>query len=1752
MGSLEVQTSTGLDSLPPRPPTPPREACHEPAASARIALAAVDRHLNLQTPPSIYSPADSVTTNSGSASNRKRVGFSARAEYKDAPVYPEGNVAKAHQPTPVSLPPSSSKPVKSILKVTTYAPNPLDPISASTAHQSGPNEDISTMLESAIQHLAGSNRDSKVDAYMVLTQALKTTNNLPDRAALQEQIGFFAQCIQRDVTAKTPEGTLDSSLVNHALSLLSTVIYFPSIAAAIPHEFAVFIIDHCIRTFEDSTSPKESVRHLMHVVGHQKFSQKVMTADRVARLISSLHNIEEHLKGKSIIMARVLIYRQLLRNCRSHMVVNSDWLLDLFTDMLSSLKEIRSAAIQLGLEAGFSTGKDKQLARKVADIFSLMLEDKTYLKYYEERLEVMAKDKTVSASVPRIWTAVILLLRMPMDKWEASKNWLRIIQSCFNSSDLQTKTEANYAWGRLIYLAHFEERSFPKNVITLRQPLETQLRRKPTGKKEEEIRRAVLGGICNLFYYEFKPTTNLALLDAYWDNGVDPLLTKLLDPKPEDSQERLGEASKILAGLFDCTTKRVWKEERVIDNVIVRPEELPPIDSKWLRRNASRVFALVGPILEQTFLALADSKSVTSRLWETLVASVASAASKEIKVSPDTASFVAHAFNAMHKIWQRGLLEDDQATSGSAVFLSAMERFLAVMIQSLGPLPFTEKILAVSKETVFVPVATPSSRPTKNQGPSKSPLHHLFSVLSSLPPGVADDGTFSQFIIAAFDPFFPGKDEQVDKNLAQELLSTIPMDALSPYGPWQLAAEWMQKWLEPKLAVQPPSGSGSQPLAGNDYREAIKVLERGLRSTPNLPWDLWQRLFACLARRAQAETGDAGVAIAVIEPLARVAFDLVSSRSSSRVADNTTKSVVEILSTATQPRDRQAVDAARRRLWGTPNAGPKSASFDTFDNLYKVVDAALMYSYSEFDAANVKLAGDLLEEVGTFVGRCNPELTTKTLAALQGGVSVWIQDEGRQLGSQSSPSLAAVKSVWAALSQALIKIQPLEQQLGHLERLFCAVFGSSHRTFVNSAAALWNAAFKDVGNIQYPEKLQPILVSLQQHIELILPGLETTITEASAQLSFADSQEEAIAPEPISSRPSRRSTPRSSSRHSKSPLPSTRVVPGKRHLESTSITKAPKAKRRSTTPRLRHDDSQIAFAPIDSSPTTDHEVESQLLTEHQKEVRERQKQNEALFPALRSSPGTKTTEISAAEPTLPSQRPKSPELPGAATPEPEGRFDNYVASTPTPRRGQLVALPEIGNDLPSSPPEPRGNPLADEIRSRSASNSIRDEWQEFSSSPITGSPNAVHHAGPFTPSRRTTVAADIVLPGAEEPMEMDDVADAVGLDEDELPILDSEDEVIEDSLIITRSTRQRRQAASNVLDAAVPSTPKLQQRPTGQPEETPKSGDEVFMDAFASPQAATPGRLTRSSRAMAKKAAQATRDACLEAAIADGKKHSKLVVELANGNVDPGEYEAPPSSANDQAVQDAIVVGGTPKRSRRTSSRRAKSSPLRPTIPATQAEESRSQSTQSKSRAGQKKRKRGSSAKAADQGIEGSKKPRHHESANELDEVPDSQLAIPDQDVSMVEEVAAPPGRISSPAGREESPDLSVGPIEAVLAVDPAPAEMEVQVPVEEERDETIDKPDAELAVAAPHAEGAETGGEKMAVVLGKQETAELVAVESNVKVVDIVQEIKSQLMGAMAALRSASLAREEVYKIEDLMMDFKRELFEAERRGRT
>jgi hypothetical protein len=141
--------------------------------------------------------------------------------------------------------------------------------------------------------------------------------------------------------------------------------------------------------------------------------------------------------------------------------------------------------------------------------------------------------------------------------------------------------------------------------------------------------------------------------------------------------------------------------------------------------------------------------------------------------------------------------------------------------------------------------------------------------------------------------------------------------------------------------------------------------------------------------------------------------------------------------------------------------------------------------------------------------------------------------------------------------------------------------------------------------------------------------------------------------------------------------------------------------------RLRHEDSQIQFVAVDSSPRSP-DMESQLLTEHQREVKERQHGNPSVFlEGLRSSSPVLPYPVEDTGVLSPNQFPKirntvrDAEAPG--TPilaNLQDNDDDFPGSSPTPgTKGQvslhaqkgsalsITSLDVAHSDPPSSPPE---------------------------------------------------------------------------------------------------------------------------------------------------------------------------------------------------------------------------------------------------------------------------------------------------------------------------------------------------------------------------------------------------------------------------------------------------------------------------------
>ncbi|KAK0102786.1 hypothetical protein ONS95_006383 [Cadophora gregata] len=1310
-----------------RPPTPPRDSSHNERKLGKFKEAKpsvlgdltrffkVDSNRRASAPVSSTSALESPVQTPGLASGtrKKRVGWSESTEYKDPPTasFDGKNIRHIVQPL---APSSERKPAKSILKISSNGGTEHDPFDTVNTKLLPPHHHASfaTMLDSIVQQLGGKDRSSKMDAYLMFSGLLKASDNVPDLKALKSKMGLLCQFIIQDLTEKLDNGKSDTGLVVNSLVLLSSFLQKQSISEMFPADFAVQVVEHAIKSFEDAAASKEIIKHLMFIMAQQNFSSKVMTADRVSRLVNSLHNIEDHIKGKSITMSRISIYRTLLRSSRSHMISISPWFEDMFSDMLSSLREVRTMAIAFGFEAAITLGADGAGTKAVMNLFKANLGKGYYGDFYADRLKIMVKNKNDwdSSAVPQIWSIIILFLRskpQALVQWHFLNDFLEVQQLSFNSSDTATKTEANLAWNRLMYALQLSEKTIPKFRGIVSSALVTQLKT----RKSSSGRKACLNSVYMLLYYALSPQSSSAHLELFWDEYVIPIINGCLTSAKARTDPNLAkqdalEACVILQSLFDSKTPRKWNESRAIDSLQpapMNPSELPALDSKWLRKNNIRVFKVLDPLMEMLYWDLGSDSGIT-KLWRTYMSSIGSPAINEVMVKPETMSSVASMFGMLHKFWFKGVEKLESLPLPGTVstkqrttaFVRSFENIFltAASLDGLQLAPFTDKLLAITQDT-FIVVATPSHLPPKQQVETRCPLHHLILLLTNSSPGFEYDRQFYGMVDRILSPFIQARVSRSQVELACTLAHLLPTE--SNEGTkiiWQVLAEFATTAID----TRDSNGSnGDEPL-GSKYRKAVRILEIGITLSPGSPLPAWRHLFEAAVNSVTLDAGDGGRAIGVVEEVAKIFHPKVQS------AILTSKGMFYLsllLGKANYPKDRQALESAHRKLWGTGTTHQKSTSQDPYVHLYQYINATLTTAYESYSKDHLQEFSDSISALTGMLGRCPTSLLLAVLVKVQPGIEPWIIDNDQRLlgGDILSKAVASLWDMVKKMVPRLLAQHGHSQALHDLELLICAGLNSRHASRVSGTIVFWNTSFGSCEKpFEYPENVKQALLRLRAVADVQIPYLPESVEEESSAdqrqpIDFMETQDDSYGMSSIPNesimRLMRQSTPQVI-------IESRRSMSLKRSRDNTPESSRRKSRKRDVTPRFRHDDSQVQFEAVESSPMADRVVDSQLLTDKQKETKERQHAEQSMFPDLRSTPLSReksTRKPEEAEMELPThqssqlrtkpaeERQTTPTLPIPSD------DDGYVASSPTPTRsirGEPEVEPEI--DPPSSPP----------------------------------------------------------------------------------------------------------------------------------------------------------------------------------------------------------------------------------------------------------------------------------------------------------------------------------------------------------------------------------------------------------------------------------------------------------------------------------
>ena len=998
-----------LAPIAARPPTPPKENTARtspvnglwPTSAGHVLLATPDE--------SPSSSAEYSKESTGKA--QKKVGFTLlgtqfhRFSVGGHESDSDGHIRK--------LPRSRDcKSSKSILKACTdNAPEP-----SSNELLAFDNTSLPAMLRSTTQHLASVSRPARLDAYSSLLACLSAYDEVPEAQELAEKVAEITRYIRRDVTAKNEDdGSLDIQLATQALKLVTIFFCTPGMANMMPEEFCLFILERSISILEDQGSPKILVSHYMHLLEKQKFSPRCMTADRVNRLVTALDAVTAWVKGNRVVGHRLMIYQRLLGQAKLLMISRvTSWIDHLVAGMLSTIKDIRARAIAFGMDAGLLLGTSHSISQACIDVFNRVSADGTkVVDFLSSRLIEMAKSKEDGSHVPQIWSVVIMFLRSrrrQLEGWEHLKAWLVVIQRCFNSSNGQTKLQANVAWNRLIFAINLDTSTSTSMAKMLRQPIVSQLERQSSDKNSKTAKQIARSSYCTLLYYALRPSATHAQLDQYWDLYVYQIMPSCFIASKND----INYACDILSALFAGKGKpKVWEDNRTNDGPI-NPEDLPCLDPKWIRLRTARIMQVFDKLFDIADWQLSqEGQAPIVQAWRNFALALGNAGGKEVKVSMDAMTAIAHITNEMKLLLDRSnsRFARDHSTppadGTNKAYQSEIFEKIRVLVNEavlkIGNLPFLERRLIRTSQDSFEAADTPSSRSSRDSGSLDSAVGHLLSTLLRNVRHSSDATSYTGALKAVLNISLQSATARrtqlgVLRNFGRLLTLDDIHEEEASIVFWKLLAEGACSALKQSQHNETHNDSPQYP--GHEFREAVKILEIGiqLRSTSN--GSTWHDLHTNIVDALRKDVGNEAISLVVIEPLAKIISDHDDT------CDNSVLNAAALmLETVHWPQSSHLVERAHRRLWGVTNLNPKVTSLDPFDKLYSMVESLLRSSYASIELLPPATVVKLISATTKMITSCPPEFKGTVLLRIQKGLAPWIEDAKGTLSLRPSSPL---------------------------------------------------------------------------------------------------------------------------------------------------------------------------------------------------------------------------------------------------------------------------------------------------------------------------------------------------------------------------------------------------------------------------------------------------------------------------------------------------------------------------------------------------------------------------------------------------------------------------------------------------------------------------------------------------------------------------------------------------------------------------
>lgn len=843
------------------------------------------------------------------------------------------------------------------------------------------------MLESVVQQLAGGERSAKVDAYLVICNGLKTSDPALDVGALGSKLPLLEDFIRRDMVIVNPgTGSVDVKLAVQALKLTSILLFMlPQPTYRFTSDFMGYMVDHSLHVISTIGLPKELVMNHLQLLTQERMHTKIMTTERASKLLAALGTIQSRVSGNGVVGIRFVLFNILL--ARSPAIMTSGvqhWIPHIFHGMLSSIKDVRQRAIETGLAAGNAVGDSKQVSSFVHVMFAgKSTEQDTYFDHLEQGLQTLlvSKDKEDCYVAPQIWSVVVGLLRNKqcgIERWSRLVQWFRVIQHCFNSSDLHLNSQAWVAWSRLTYAIDLSKSTRPALIQALRKPVISQLQRRSGKGAIDRHKREALSTYYLLLYQAFRPEAPWEQLDLYFKELVAPVVQEVTKRNVASAEV----LCQVVSTLFEKTGSNLWNRDRAV-SASTKPlemEELPLLDPRWTRKNIRLILSVFEMFLDST----SELTAAQLNFWESAMMSVSAAGSKEITASTELRQAVAEVTNTLQRLCRMPPRALRKATS-TKPFHTSYWSLVQAAITSLGPIHFVERNLLRVSSGLFEVAPTPSRAAATHKSTLTSAFLSIFEALHDCLPSVQGADSLHSETLLILDHCVKVKTAFRSKlALLQDCAHVLTKSPLSksPNGLWTALVEMTSKIIDDRSVVEPGIDSASR--LQHDYSAASTILFAGLHFADAESLSFGKRLLQNIIRRYTRETREVFVILSIIQALSKSQLDsptLFSNAISAYIATV----LNEIPSITTRTRRE-----ANLRVKEEHDRSTEKNFLHLYTECGSVLAQTLLKSYGVEDTSVVVLV-DVVETLASHFKRADI-YSRNLLQSIALGLVMWIVD----------------------------------------------------------------------------------------------------------------------------------------------------------------------------------------------------------------------------------------------------------------------------------------------------------------------------------------------------------------------------------------------------------------------------------------------------------------------------------------------------------------------------------------------------------------------------------------------------------------------------------------------------------------------------------------------------------------------------------------------------------------------------------------